>query len=329
MYEQIEKQKEIISRPGVNTMAQKKSNGKKCFGDNHLEKSNGIVQRVMTYKNIHTKDGIRKDNRIPQSAKNVTQRLVKDFKSTNLEQLNPLEQVLKYDINGYFKLNEEGDDVKSALKKRLPSAPKRITVVSQVEANVKGCDESAYNREGHKSRNVGHVGRQESLLTIGEEAYYQGGHLIPHGLLCKKTNGNQAHLVDGYTNLVPMEAALNNLTYKTLENKIGDGEEAKVTINCETQAATTTYNIISKVTGCPLENDVNDEALDLTPTIARKVTVKKGPDDVGEAVGLQRLGGQPGLIEDGATLLEWLTSIGAAPSLSGDLKKQLGNLPKL
>ncbi|WP_420590831.1 hypothetical protein [Bacterioplanoides sp.] len=298
MYEQVEKPKDIKSRVVVNSVGQKKSIGKQGFG---------FV-----------------DNRPKTDCRDLKplQRSVYNFKSTGTMIYSPLEQIKNLAQNTDYEENEDKQGLHEALTDALPKTPKSIPKVSFVEAEIEKKELKSLDRKEYKSKVVGRCGRQESLLTIGEEAYYQGGHLISHAFLDNQSDDKSSEEVDGYFNLVPMEASLNNLTYKKIETKLMDlSGKSRVKLSVETSPAIVCPKVLAGLTGCKLKNS-SLPPYGLNSTIAREVKVSVNGGKPETATSLKNLlgPGDAGAIDSPILLYSYLGKIGKLDMISESMK---------
>ncbi|NOU50560.1 hypothetical protein HG263_08400 [Pseudoalteromonas sp. JBTF-M23] len=288
MYEQVDKPKENNSRANTYSVAQKK---------------NCVAQGFAFEK-----------TQVPT----VIQKKVTKFESKSVEVESPVEQYLNKVDTSKFGKNPDGDDVATSLRKILPNTPKYIKRVESVSANVAPNGPSEYARNAHYSQMVGHAGVQEAALTTGSAGYYQGGHLISHSLLGKGSVQSTAEKIDGYDNLVPMEAAMNNRTYKQLETEIANGTGVKAV------EIDVTHNLVSfvsdqnvsKITKCPLKKPATASGTEITGVNAKSVKVTVGGGSIGKAEEIDRLAPHGRMMKSGKDVLEHLEMIGAMPWVS-------------
>ncbi|CAG8998327.1 MAG: hypothetical protein CENE_00269 [Candidatus Celerinatantimonas neptuna] len=296
MYEQVGKPKGNKSRAVANSVVQKKKDGKQGieFVDNRPEY---VVQRKVT-----------------------------GFKSTG----TPIDIAAKAYLSNtdetQFDSNKSGDNVRTSLSKILPHTVSHIQKIQSVQANVTPNGPSEWTRDAVASAHVGRAGRQEAILTTGSDPYYQGGHLISHSLLGTGSVASTAVKVDSYQNLVPMEAALNNMTYKALETKIGaTSGTSSVKIDVQTNPNLfVSHENISKLTGCPLNAKYKlNTGVYIPSAIARTVTVSVGGAAIGDAAEIGIATPHEAIMTTGAQLLDHLDKTGAMPWISKSLENDV------
>ena len=253
----------------------------------------------------------------------LIQRKVTRFKTTNTVVKSPVEQYMSNTDASIFSKNAHYENMPTALTRILPKTPKDITKVTAVSANITPNGPSTWARANYASSVVGHAGSQEATLTTGSASYYQGGHLISHSLLGRGTGGSTADKVNGFTNLVPMESALNNMTYKKLETQVAKNTgvsavDIDVTPNL---FGFVSHENVEKITVCITTKP--ETGTYITPVNTRAVGVSVGGSSIGKAEEIDAIAPHERMIKTGRHLVQHLENIGAIPWVAQTLLTKL------
>jgi hypothetical protein len=210
----------------------------------------------------------------------------------------------------------------------MPETTQQILKVTSVTATINPNGPSQFGRNDYYSGVVGRAGRQEGIFTTGHSPYYQGGHLISHSLIGKGTAAVTADKIDGYQNLAPMEAALNNIAYKNLESALGSSGPGQATITVTSLPQIDVTNAaVSWITGCPiLSPAVPQGAIAVPSTVARNVSINFNANHLGDASEMPRMSPVANYIRTGADLLQHLRATDTMPWIDPALVAKINGL---
>ena len=292
MYEQEKKPKEKKSKAVANTVSQKKSDMKQTFGF----VDNG---EILPSKNTNS------------AGAECYQRKITNFRSTATEVDSPLEAYLSQITSSTdYGLNEKGDSVDDALAERLPDTDNTINQISSVTGTYTNDGGSVFKRNNTISGKIGRAGRQQALLNLGQEPYYQGGHLISHSMLGQRSAQSTADKVDGWENIMAMSADVNNITYKAIETEVkkrAGPTDLKIVVKRPGGRVTVPHEQVAYLTGCQITNaSLRGEYVTIPNVIADEVDVYSGessPDTAEEIPSTQSISNP---INTGKKLMQYL-----------------------